>query len=81
MKRTSSTATTRSAKPLRNRHSPARHGAAPAVPEDADARRARAWLNRAKPQSEIVRDDAVPAQSREELEQFRPASYHRDRSG
>jgi hypothetical protein len=50
------------------------------VPEDADAQRALAWLERGKPQAEIVRDDAVPAQSKAGLEKFRPASYRRSRS-
>ncbi len=82
MKSTPSTATTLSARALRSRRPPERQGTAPAVPvpEDADARRALAWLERGKPQAEIVRDDAVPAQSKADLEKFRSASYRRSRS-
>jgi hypothetical protein len=82
MKSTLSSATTLSARALRSRRTAARQGAAPAVPvpEDADAQRALAWLERGKPQAEIVRDDAVPAQSKAGLEKFRPASYRRSRS-
>ena len=49
------------------------------VPEDADAQRALAWLERGKPQAEIVLDDAAPMQSKADLKKFRPASYRRSR--
>ena len=82
MKSTPSSGTTLRVRPLRNRRPAARRGAELAVPmpDDADAQRALAWLERGKPQGEIVHDDAVPAQSQTGLEQFRPASYRRTRS-
>jgi hypothetical protein len=49
------------------------------VPRDADAQRALAWLERGKPQAEITHDDALPAQSKTDLNKFRPASYRRSR--
>lgn len=82
MKRTRSSATTPSARARRNRPSAARQGRTPAVPvpEDADAQRALAWLERGKPRSELVPDEAVPAQSKVDLEKCRPASYRRSHS-
>ena len=50
------------------------------VPEDADAQRALAWVQRGKPHAEIVFDDAVPQQSKADLKTFKPASYRRIRS-
>lgn len=81
MKSTHSSATTPNARSLRTRRPAARQGAAPAatVAEDADAQRALAWLERGKPQAEIVPDDAVPAQTQTDLKKFRPASYRRSR--
>ena len=79
MKSTHSSATTLSARALRSRRSAARQGPADAVPvpRDADAQRALAWLERGKPQAEITHDDAVPAQSKTDLNKFRPASHRR----
>jgi hypothetical protein len=81
MKSTHSSATTLSPRPLRSRRPAARQSSAPSVPvpEDADAQRALAWIERGKPQAEIVRDDAVPAQTQTDLKKFRPASYRRSR--
>ena len=53
---------------------------ADAVPSDADAQRALAWLARKKPQAEIVHDDAVPKQSKADLAKFRRISYRRDKA-
>jgi hypothetical protein len=47
------------------------------IPADADAQRALAWLDRGKPQAEIVYDASTPRQSRADLAGFRPASYRR----
>jgi hypothetical protein len=81
MKSTHSSDTTLSARALRSRRSAARQGPADAVPvpRDADAQRALAWLERGKPQAEITHDDALPAQSKTDLNKFRPASYRRSR--
>ncbi len=48
-----------------------------AMPTDADAQRALAWLARGKPEAEIVHDDAAPAQDKADLAKFRPAFYRR----
>ncbi len=61
----------------RRRRFAAHQGSTPTgpVPEGAYAQRATAWLESGKPQAEIGRDDAVPAQSKADLEKFRPSSY------
>ena len=46
------------------------------VPEDADALRALAWLEAGAIQT-TTDDDAVPVQTKAELDRFRPASYRR----
>ena len=82
MKNTLSSNTTRNAQALRALRTAARSGAAAqaVVPEDADAQRALAWLQRGKPGKEVVFDDAVLAQSEADLGTFRPASYRRTRT-
>jgi hypothetical protein len=82
MQNTPSSGTTHNAQALRARRPAARAGtvAAARTPEDADAQRALAWLERGKPAKEIVFDDAVPQQSKADLAKFRPASYRRTRS-
>lgn len=47
------------------------------TPTDADALRALAWLDRGKPQAEIVDDEAAPKQTKAELARFHRASYRR----
>jgi hypothetical protein len=81
MKSTLSSPTTLSSRALCIRRSAARQAPAAAVPvpRDADPQRALAWLERGKPQAEITYDDAVPAQSKTDLNKFRPASYRRSR--
>jgi hypothetical protein len=81
MKNTHSSATTLSPRALRTRRPAARQGSASAAPvaTDADAQRALSWLARDKPQAEITRDDATPAQTQTDLKKFRPASYRRSR--
>jgi hypothetical protein len=44
---------------------------------DADALRALAFIQRGRPQAEIVPDDATPFQTAEELAAFRKAGYRR----
>jgi hypothetical protein len=49
------------------------------IPTDADAVRALAWLERGKPQAEIVHDEAVPKQNKTDLARFRRAAYRRQK--
>jgi hypothetical protein len=82
MKNTLSSGSTRSTQALRAKRPAARASTVTAaqVPEDADAQRALAWVQRGKPHAEIVFDDAVPQQSKADLKTFKPASYRRIRS-
>lgn len=45
------------------------------LPQDPDARDALGWLERGMPDDEIVYDDAAPRLTKEQLAEFKPASF------